>query len=88
MKAQYPEHEKLHEIRDKSQVVGEFLEWAAEKGISLCQADPNYTGEYSPYWPVRLPRGKLLAEFCGIDLDKLEEEKTAMLTKLREEQAP
>jgi predicted amidophosphoribosyltransferase len=31
--AAYPEHEKLKAVRDRSQCVGEFLEWLAEKGL-------------------------------------------------------
>lgn len=30
---EYPEHEKLSKIEDKSQIIGEFIEWMASKGI-------------------------------------------------------
>lgn len=34
----YPEHEKLDEIKDQSQAIGEFLEWLGrEKSIELCE---------------------------------------------------
>ncbi len=35
------------------------------------------------YWPFRMATNKLLAEFFHIDLDKLEDEKLAMLEALR-----
>ncbi len=31
----YPEHEKLHAVVDRSQAVGEFLEWAGGRGLRL-----------------------------------------------------
>jgi hypothetical protein len=66
----YPECEKLSAARPKSQVIGEFLEWlASEKEIHLDQS-------------VRLE--DLLAEFFGIDQNKLEKERRMMLDNLRE----
>jgi hypothetical protein len=74
----YPEHEKLHAVVDKSQAIGEFLEWAAEEhGYRLCYLE----GER--YWSVGTPVQRLLAEFFDIDEAKLEEEKDAMLAALR-----
>ena len=43
----YPEHEKVEEVGDKSQVIGEFLEWAAHQkgGASLAPtAIPSIAG--------------------------------------------
>ena len=35
---EYPEHEKLSEIADKSRAVGEFVDWLREeRGITLCE---------------------------------------------------
>ena len=41
-KAKYPEHDKLQEISDQSQVCGEFLEWIkggheGSPGLHLCE---------------------------------------------------
>lgn len=33
----YPEHEKLHAIKDQSQSIGEFIEWLGENGYSICE---------------------------------------------------
>jgi hypothetical protein len=67
--AQYPEHEKLQEIRDQSQKCGEFLEWLEEQGYVEITARKSLTS--------------LLAEFFEIDEEKLEREKRRMLDRLR-----
>lgn len=53
--------------RNESQVQGEFVEWAIEKGYLLTDAD----------------LGDMLAEYHGIDLTKIEAEKRAMLKEIR-----
>lgn len=87
--SEYPEHEKLRAIQEQSQTIGHFLEWlAVEKDVMLCKADPEYTGDRSPFWPIRKSREKLLADYFGIDLKKIEQEKQAMLDKLRAQPPP
>lgn len=94
----YPEHEKLKLISDKSQACGEFLEWlASEKGITLAtkhEHDSECRGPSrlrvcgftsSQLEPVYIPRTALLAEFFDIDERKIEKEKRAMLDALRKE---
>jgi hypothetical protein len=80
---EYPEHEKLAKVRDKSQAIGEFLEWASEKGWHLAYypEDPNYDAEMR--W-VRETVHQILAKYFGIDLKRLEDEKRAMLEWIRE----
>jgi hypothetical protein len=78
-----PEHDKLHEVKDKSQAIGEFLEWlGSEKRGVVCQYvdDSDY--------PVPMPHNiqEILAEYFDIDLDKIEQEKQQMLVKLRKAQ--
>jgi hypothetical protein len=79
----YPEHDKLSAVKDKSQTIGEFLEWLDyEKNYSVCSLTEgrNGGGEYSP---IFTSTEKLLAEFFNIDLNKLEKEKRKMLDELR-----
>jgi hypothetical protein len=71
--AQYPEHEKLKEIRDQSQKCGEFLEWLEEQGYVEITARKSLTS--------------ILAEFFEIDEEKLEREKRRMLDRIREANA-
>lgn len=77
----YPEHEKLHKIQNESQVQGEFIEWFGSKGIQLMTWNTDDNKWYHEHRPIRA----LLAEYHEIDLDKLEQEKRAMLAALRGE---
>lgn len=72
---EYPEHEKLEKIQDKSQVVGEFLDWLLMNGWSIVTTNPAM---------VHKTIEEHLAEFFKIDLKKLNEEKEQMLAEIRE----
>jgi len=79
--SQYPEHDKMHLIKDKSQAIGEFLEWLeGSKGIVLAEYPEKNPDNL---FPVYAPSEKLLAEFFDIDLQKIGEEKDAMLEEMR-----
>jgi hypothetical protein len=84
----YPEHDKLKKISDKSQTIGEFIEWLIyEKNVQLCrfescEGDAEHA-RYAEYFPLNVPITKLLAEYFGIDEKKIEEEKRASLEELR-----
>jgi hypothetical protein len=76
----YPEHEKLDKIKDKSQAIGEFLDWLLnEKGQRIgywyhssdCFIEDHRTIEV------------ILADYFSIDLDIIEEEKQKMLAEIR-----
>ncbi len=84
------EVEKLRNIGDDSQRIGEFLEWLQGER-KLVIAEWLKRGQ-SEYWDEQLvPAGTtingLLAEFYDIDLAKLDEEKLAMLDKIRQAHA-
>jgi hypothetical protein len=74
------EHEKMAKIKDNAQVIGEFLEWLNDKGITLCRlGDP-----YGQFFPDGVHIEDRLAEYYGIDLNKIEKEKRAMLEDMRQ----
>jgi hypothetical protein len=72
----YPEHDKLAAISDESQVIGEFLETC---GYELSE----WNDDLEEFRPVRGGTNRILAKHFGIDLDKIEEEKRAMLDTMR-----
>jgi len=82
MSTKYPEHDKLHAVKDKSQLCGEFLEWLQGKYVfaEYCTTDPEHEGEL---WPARVSVEKLLAEFFNINTKKLEDEKRQILEECR-----
>lgn len=79
------EHDKLLLVRDKSQAIGEFIEWLRhEKLIVLARWEKetyigtdgkDRTRAQESLRSVYLDIERTLAEFFSIDLEKLEEEK-------------
>lgn len=92
MSEEFPEHEKLKEVRGKSQAIYDFLEWMRhEKEAYLAKEytfkEPNILGDgehdVSEIMEVREPILNLLSEHFGIDQNKLEAEKVKMLDDFR-----
>lgn len=77
----YPEHRKLTKIADKSQAIGEFMDWLGqEKGYTLAK----WSERENELVPQNRPIRYLLAEYFDIDENKIEAEKRQMLQALRE----
>lgn len=72
----YPEHEKMKAVKERSQIVGEFLEWLESQSMEVCH---RHTYEYEP---TDKSREGLLAEYFEIDLKKISAEKDAMCAEL------
>jgi len=95
----YPEHQKLQAVKDKSQAIGDFIEYLRGKGYVICEkvnSVENEDGELTDYekeqWIIgwnwmqaHLPIEKTLAEYYEIDLNKLEIEKRVMLDEFRKQ---
>jgi len=96
---EYPEHDKLMKVQANSQACGEFLDWLLgrytigeyhEHTDACWPPDENHTERrrtcgYSDdvLYPAGIDVRKLLAQFFGIDEDKLEDEKREMIDQLR-----
>lgn len=86
----YPEHEKLDAVKERSQAIGEFLDFGT---YTLCRwveldkddeaneelIEAGVDGMYQPVGEIT----KVLAEHFGIDLNRLEDEKRQMLDEQR-----
>lgn len=70
----YPEHVKMMAVRDQSQAIGEFLD-----NSRYVLAVPD---RHDRLQGVSTPINQILANYFGIDLDKIEEEKRAMIASL------
>lgn len=83
-----PELDKMSALRPKAQVIGEFLDWLRdERGYSITEfREDDDDDEGGRYWPVTAGIEKLLAEFLGLDLNKIEKERQAILDALRKSQ--
>jgi hypothetical protein len=75
----YPEHEKLKAISDRSQEIGEFLDYGLPRmGVVLAEWDDG------DLYPTHRSIEGLLAEYFDIDKAKIDDEKDAMLAAIRE----
>jgi len=99
-KAEYPECERLSLFHKHIVAITQFMEWLQERGLFLCRHEteedvkakgdePLADGSYFVF-PYPIPIGKrveeLLYEYFDINAQKLEQERRAMLDKLRKEQ--
>lgn len=77
-----PELDKMTACRAQSQAQGEFLDWLMkEKEIVLAKWSNDSESDQNLYeCPVSIEA--LLAEFHGIDLNKVEKERRAILEEL------
>lgn len=93
----YPEHDKLAAVKDETQAAGEFIEWLNGQGIFLAKTymftkDDQVTDDpaqerYERTGVVAKSLITLLAEWSGIDQNKIEAEKRQMLATIRERRA-
>lgn len=71
----YAEHQKLRAVKRESQAIGEFIEWLHANNLMIADRD---TSEEDP-------RGieRMLADHFEIDLQRIAEEKDAMVEEMR-----
>lgn len=78
---EYPEHQKMKAVKERSQAIGEFLDWAQSEGLYLARYDERFHDE--TLRAISEPFEHILARHFNIDLNKIEEEKQAMIEQLR-----
>ena len=90
-----PTLDKMLAVKDKSQIIGNFLEWLGEEGIELAQYHKHkptcydckenrlcqlYEGDLIP---IHLPSEKV-AQYFDIDLNEAEREKRKILEMIQD----
>lgn len=91
-----PELDKLKVLHGTSQVIGQFIDWVLhEKHILFCnshehtencfdQADKRICGRpEGDLAPIHVNIEAILAEYFGIDLKKVDQEREAILEEFR-----
>ena len=85
----YSQSEKLLEVKDKYRIIGEFLDDHFSKNnyvisIWIVNEDED-TKEYMPevLVPVFISKEKILAEYFGINLIEIENERRRMIKELQ-----
>jgi hypothetical protein len=79
-----PECERLSAISDKSNCIGEFIDWLHEQDMTIAKWEDLEDHDDPSLWPYSGSTTRLLAQFFDIDLDKVEKEKREILEALRE----
>ncbi len=81
-----PECDKLEVAVDKlgTQQIGAFLEWCESQNMQLCYRITE-AGGMTAYGSVLLNIQQILAKYAGIDLNKVDEEKKALIKYLRDQ---
>lgn len=78
-KAGYPEHAKLLKDKAGHAAICEFIDFLLdEKRWAICEL-----GTYDRWQPIRRSRAEIVAAFYDVDMVAFEEEKQAMLDKIR-----
>lgn len=85
---QYIEHEKMMAVKDKSQAIGDFLEWLKGKvEFATWEENNEYYEDINDIIevlkPVHRSSEQWLADYFDIDLNKIEQEKQSMLEEIR-----
>lgn len=78
-----PQCELLSEHYDERMSVNRFIEWLEERGIVLCQREPDLRREFD-FVPAAKNADRLFMDYIGIDQVELENERRALLDWQRE----
>lgn len=75
--------QKMYEVKEESELCGNFLEWLRSKYDMIDKSEPQEKSfipiGYSSYIDIE----KLLAEYFDIDLDEVEREKEELINELK-----
>lgn len=75
---------KMCAVKERSQTIGEFIEWLNENGMQVCRLEGYEDSFRDEYTPIRESTEQLLANHFGIDLNEAENERRALLDYIRE----
>ena len=78
---QYPECNRMNQVRGEAQSIGCFLEWLGEQGLAIADSEASEEHNFPIY--TRLSIEELLAKYFEIDLDLVEKERRAMIANLK-----
>ena len=82
-----PELDKMAAVHEKSQAIGEFLEWL-RRGWAICRFENNSGFAGSDTWiPLPYSINSLLSTYFGIDQAVAEQERHALLAMIRGEES-
>ncbi len=80
-----PELDKMLAVKEKSAIIGAFLEHLQEGEVYLCQLQ-DMEDSSQGFQETSFTTEQILANYFGIDLDKAEQERVDLLEWVRETQ--
>jgi len=80
---EYPELDKIKKVSEKSQAIGNFLDWLESIDYPIAEYKKFDEFEEEQLVTIYLPREQILARYFEIDLDKAEKERVALLEDYR-----
>lgn len=78
-----PECERLSNVADDSNKIGEFIDWLRMNEMDIVEYDERGELRDYPSHTGNVGINNLLAKYFGIDLNKVEQERRALLDWLR-----
>jgi len=85
-KMKTPELNKIKKVSDKSQEIGNFLDWLGSVGYHIAEYKKVYGFEEKQLVTIYLNPEQILAKYFKINLDKAEKERQMILDDLRKKQ--
>ena len=80
-----PTLERVRRVSEKSQAIGEFLEWLQDRGYTLAvPSSRRREGHQECLEPAVVSRNALLHRFFGIDEEQESRERESLLEHMRE----
>lgn len=78
---EHPERFSLSIKKEQRSIAEQFFRWMIEQqGLQICEVqDPSEANAYQRFVPVDVNRDRLIAEFLGIDYEKLMQEHASSL---------
>lgn len=79
---------KISAAQEKSIVISSFIDWLEENDYAICTLQKSGYSERSDFYEVwrhkRNSHEEMLADYFGIDLGKVEQERRALLESLQQ----
>lgn len=78
-----PECDKMIAVQDKSLILSDFVDWLNSNGYAICTLEetPGYPKEQ--WVSLRKSFEQLFADYFGVGLEKVEQEKIAVIKAIR-----
>ena len=77
---QFPQLAKMQAVQERSQAIGEFIDWLWQNGMAICTSEEGLRGDR--FYPVMTPTEELLARHFDVDLQAAEKERRVTLAAI------